>query len=72
MLGLQVRHFAQGTGGGIGLPDPSQFFFKRHTFFQQGVFDFVMVIAGCKAAEFEHGGLHQGLGQKGLNSGRPA
>jgi hypothetical protein len=57
----------------VGLTHPSDLFFKRHAFFKQGQFDFVVVIAGCKAAEFEHGDLQlrdkgprlaQGLGPK--------
>jgi hypothetical protein len=36
---------------------PSDLFLKRYAFFKQGQFDFVVVIAGSKAAECEHEGL---------------
>ena len=57
LCGLEVGHFAQGAGHRIGLAHPGQLFGEGHTFFEQGEFDFVVVVAGRKAAECEHGGL---------------
>jgi hypothetical protein len=54
-IGLEVGHLAQRTGRQIGLADPDQFFFERTAFFEQGELDLVVVVAGGKTAEGEHG-----------------
>jgi len=54
-VGLQVGHLAQRAGGPVGLAYPDQFFLERDTFFEQGELDLVVVVAGRKAAEREHG-----------------
>jgi hypothetical protein len=56
LVGLEVGHLAQRAGGRIGLADPGQFLLERHAFFEQGELDLVVVVAGGKATECEHGG----------------